>query len=90
MKHTKTIVICAAFLLVAMGGLMIAAAAVRGDFDMENIKGISYEMKTYEAEEALKTPPRRRLRQNPAAAGFYFPISEAVRLPPDPQPGKLN
>ena len=53
MKHTKPIVICAAFLLVAMGGLMIAAAAVRGDFDMENIKGISYEMKTYEAEEAF-------------------------------------
>lgn len=48
MKHTKTIVICAAFLLVAVGGLMIAAAAIKGNFDIENMKGLSHEMKTFE------------------------------------------
>ena len=53
MKHAKKIVICALFLLVAVSGLMTAAAAVRGDFDMENIKGISYEMKTFEVEDAF-------------------------------------
>lgn len=53
MKHTKAIVICAAFLLVAVGGLMAAAAAVRENSDLENIKGISYEVKTFEVEGAF-------------------------------------
>ena len=53
MKHTKIIVICAAFLLVAVGGLMIAVAAMKGNFDIENMKGLSYEMKTFEVTEAF-------------------------------------
>lgn len=53
MKNAKKIVISAALLLVAVGGLMTAAAAVRGDFDMENRKGLSYEMNTFEVKEAF-------------------------------------
>ncbi len=53
MKNAKKIAISAAFLLVAVGGLMTAAAAVRGDFDMEKMKGLSYEMKTFEVKEAF-------------------------------------
>lgn len=52
-KNSKRIVICAAFLLVAVGGLMIAAAAIKGNFDIENMKGLSYEMKTFEVTEAF-------------------------------------
>ena len=53
MKHAKKIVICALFLLVAVSGLMTAAAAVRGDFDMKNMKEVSCEMKTFEVKEAF-------------------------------------
>ncbi|MGM9603098.1 MAG: DUF4097 family beta strand repeat-containing protein [Faecousia sp.] len=51
MRNAKKIAISAAFLLVAVGGLMIAAAAAMGNFDMENMKGLSYEMKTFEVKE---------------------------------------
>lgn len=53
MKHAKKIVISVAFLLVAVGGLMMAAAAVKGDFDVDNMKEQSYEMKTFEVTEAF-------------------------------------
>lgn len=53
MKHARKIVICAALLLVAVGGLMMAVAAAKGNFDIENMKGLSYEMKTVEVEEAF-------------------------------------
>lgn len=45
--------ICAAFLLVAVGGLMTAAPAAMGNLDMERRKGLSYEMKTFEVKEAF-------------------------------------
>lgn len=45
--------LCAAFLLVAVGGLMIAAAVVKGNFDLDNRKGLSDEMKTFEVTEAF-------------------------------------
>lgn len=53
MKHEKIIVIGAVFLLAAVGGLMIAAAAVKGNLDIGNIKGLTYEMKTVEVTEAF-------------------------------------
>ena len=45
--------LCAAFLLLAVGGLMIGAAAVKGNFDIVNRKGLSDEMKTFEVTEAF-------------------------------------
>lgn len=53
MKNAKRIVICAAFLLVAVGGIMIAAAMSMGHFVFENGKGLSYEMKTFEVKEVF-------------------------------------
>ena len=53
MKPVKIIAISAAFLLAAVGGLMTAAAAVRGIFNIENVKGLSCEMKAFEVTEAF-------------------------------------
>lgn len=53
MRNAKRIAISAALLLVAVGGFMIAAAAVKGNFDLEKMKGLSYEMKTFEVKEAF-------------------------------------
>lgn len=53
MKNGTKTVICAAFLLVAVGGLMTAAPAAMGNLDMERRKGLSYEMKTFEVKEAF-------------------------------------
>ena len=53
MKNAKRIVISAALLLVAVGGLMIAVSAAKGDFDIKNMKELSYEMKIFEVKEAF-------------------------------------
>lgn len=53
MKHAKRIVISAAILLVAVGGLMTAAAMAIGNFDIHHMKGLSFEMKTFEVKEGF-------------------------------------
>lgn len=51
MNLAKKMGICAALLLAAVGGVMTAAA--KGDEGIVKIKGLSYEMKTYEVTDAF-------------------------------------